>query len=96
MNGDIVYEEKSPVNEGNRRDVFENLKSTTEYVVGISSICEDLQKMIKAESETREKIIVAFPKPPTNLISESLQSALLKIKWDPPTDLDACNQCCQS
>ena len=45
--------------------------------------------MVKAESETREKIIVASPKPPTNLISESLQSALLKIKWDPPTDLDA-------
>ena len=49
----------------------------------------DTQKIIEAQSEIRETTFVASPKPPMNLVSESLQAALLKVKWDPPADFDA-------
>ena len=97
----IVKEEVKPSKLGSKSLSFENLKSTTEYVVAIATICIDglttldrrhspnPQKLLEAQSDFVDTTFVPLPKPPTNLNLEASQATSLKIKWDRPTDFDA-------
>ena len=75
----IVKEEVKTSKLGSKSLSFENLKSTTEYVVAIITICMDglttldrrhspnPQKLLEAQSDFVGKTFVSLPKPPLNL-----------------------------
>eukprot|EP00092_Neocalanus_flemingeri_P016447 GFUD01017797.1.p1 GENE.GFUD01017797.1~~GFUD01017797.1.p1 ORF type:complete len:977 (-),score=204.76 GFUD01017797.1:255-3140(-) len=95
--GKMVKEEFKP-KAGSKSVDFENLESTTEYIVALATLCRgnDLTidrrnkssspQYLEAQSDLVEETFVALPRPPTNLTLESSQATSLKVKWDPPTD----------